>query len=225
MSIAIVGTDTDVGKTVISALVAERFRSVPGIAYWKPMATGLEPGTRESGDRQSVRTWVDPRVTILPETYAYRDPVSPHLAARRAGEVIRRTVLDAALAGHRKAHHRLVVEGIGGVLVPMSDRGDLFADWLATTGLPALVVVRSTLGTINHSLLTVEALRHRGVPIAGVVMNGPRDSENLDAVSRFSGISPIFEIDLLEPLVREAFRDRAATFDPEGQLAHHLEIS
>lgn len=224
MSLAVVGTDTDVGKTVISALVAARHANLGRVAYWKPVATGRPPGAAASDDSRSVGAWVGSRVTILPETYGFEDPVSPHLAARREGDTVRRSMLDRDLASHRAAGWRLIVEGIGGVLVPFDDDGVLFADWLATTRLPALVVARAGLGTINHSLLTLEALRHRRVPIVGMVMNGPPDIDNQEAVARFGEIAPVLEVAPIEPLDASTLEARAAAFDPDGRLASYLDV-
>lgn len=174
MKLVVVGTDTGVGKTLVSGLIA---RSRARVAYWKPVATGAAEGS----DGQTVRA-LAPAATIIPETYAFEPPIAPHLAAARAG-----TAIDLArlLADHAAIDPELdlVVEGIGGVLVPLTEEAS-FADLIRALGLPALVVARTALGTINHTLLTLEALRARGVEVLGVVFSGPPEPEVCAAIER-----------------------------------------
>ncbi len=114
-----------------------------------------------------------------------------------------------------------MVEGAGGVLVPLNDR-DMMTDLVARLGLPVLVVARSGLGTINHTLLTVEALRHRRLPVLGVVLNGPRHPENRAAIEAFGRVRVLAEFPLLEP-VEEATIATAAREVPTGFTAADLE--
>ena len=123
------------------------------------------------------------------EGYLFREPLSPHLAARLEGAAIDPDHLLAELARHRAESpgRALVVEGAGGLLVPLT--GDLLLiDLLAAAGLPCLLVALAGLGTINHTLLSLEALRRRGLEVAGVVMNGPPDPENGAAIERYAAL-------------------------------------
>ncbi|HJT40779.1 MAG TPA: dethiobiotin synthase, partial [Sphingobium sp.] len=150
----VTGTDTGIGKTVFSAGLAGAL----GAHYWKPVQAGVDP----QGDKETVaRLSGLPAAHILPEAYRLTTPASPHLAARIDGVTIN---LDRLALP--RIDGPLVIEGAGGVLVPVSETllmADLFAHW----GLPVILCARTGLGTINHSLLSIEALRGRGVPIAG----------------------------------------------------------
>lgn len=219
MSLAIVGTDTGVGKTVISALVLARHAETCPLAYWKPVATG----SCDERDTATVKA-LCPDAEVLPETFLFREPLSPHLAARREGRRIDQARLDEAfqLHGNAASQRSLVVEGAGGVLVPLDDDGVLLIDFLQRISLPCLVVARSTLGTINHTLLTLEALRHRELEIAGVVLNGPRNPENRRAIERFGEVEIVGELEPVSPLDAEAIDRAAASFDTAGHLAPFL---
>ena len=212
MSLIITGTDTHVGKTVVSALLLLRYASRQPW-YWKPVATGAR-----HRDSFSIDRWTD--APVIEEGYLYHPPVSPHLAARRA----RRPVDPAGLVRSYRMMDALplVIEGIGGALVPLTDDGYLFADLARALRLPCLVVARSTLGTINHTLLTLEALRRRRVPIAGVVFNGPPDAENRNAVERFGRTRVMGQVPPLGRLTAARLRRAARRFDARGRLRRLL---
>lgn len=166
MSVFIVtGTDTGVGKTVFAAGLAGAL----GAHYWKPIQAGVDP----EGDKESVaRLSGLPPERILPEAYRLATPASPHLAARIDGVEI-----DLDRLNPPKVDGPLVIEGAGGVLVPVSETlsmADLFAHWKA----PVILCARTGLGTINHSLLSIEALRSRNIPIAGIAFIGDAHAEN-----------------------------------------------
>lgn len=164
-TIVVTGTDTDVGKTVFAAALTVAL----GAHYWKPVQAGLADGS----DAGSVaRLGVDP-AKVLPEAYRLATPCSPHRAAEIDGVTI-----DPARLALPAVEGPLVVEGAGGVLVPLT-RTRSFADQAAAWGRPVVLVARTALGTINHSLLSIEALRARGVPLLGVAFIGDavEDSE------------------------------------------------
>jgi dethiobiotin synthetase len=244
LGLAVVGTDTGVGKTVVCALLlakygrraetdsfardardrrgpkkkAERPASGPRLAYWKPVSTGVE----RDRDALFIRTRAGDLADVIEEEYRFNPPVSPHLAARLVGEEIDLGRIREAWERHSSARDRaLVVEGIGGLLVPLNEQGDLLADLLALLGLPAVLVARTTLGTINHTLLALEAMRKRKIVVAGVVMDGPRSPENLEAIERFGAVKVLSEV---PPLVgggnpsRAAIISAADAFDPRGEL-------
>ena len=215
-------TDTEVGKTTTSAILCARYGPRHRLAYWKPVATGA----RDERDTERVEEWVGNLVDVLPETYLYDPPVSPHLAARLAGRPIELDTILGDLVAHALAdeERNLVIEGIGGVLVPFDDRGTLFVDLMVAVQLPVLVVARSTLGTINHTLLTVEALRSRSLDIAGLVLVGPPNVENRRAVESRSGLEVVSEIPWLERLDRETIRAAATQFDPRARLEGYFRV-
>ncbi|HEX6473392.1 MAG TPA: dethiobiotin synthase [Streptosporangiaceae bacterium] len=169
MSVLIVtGTDTGVGKTVVTAALATlALARGASVAVVKPGQTGVEPG--EPGDLADVRRLAG--ADDLHEPARFPDPLSPAAAARRAGmaPVALAVVADQvrALAGTRRL---VLVEGAGGLLVRYDEDGATIADLARLLGAPALVVVRPDLGTLNHTALTLEALAHRGIELGGVVI-------------------------------------------------------
>jgi dethiobiotin synthetase len=199
----VAGTDTDVGKTVFAAALAAAL----GAAYWKPVQAGLEDG----GDAATAtRLGVRPE-RILPEAYRLQTPCSPHRAAE-----IDRVVIDPASLDPPGAEGAMVIESAGGVLVPLT-RETTFSDVFARWRLPVILVARTTLGTINHSLLSLEALRRRGVPIHGVAFNGDPVEDSEATIAALGGVRRLGRLPRLDPLdatsLREAF---AAAFDLEA---------
>src|SRR5262249_41057621 len=161
----VTGTDTGVGKTVVSAALMIRLRSAAPVRYWKPIQTGIE-----QDDDTATVAWLAgcSAAELLSSGVRLRHPVSPHLAARLSGTVIDLPPLED-IFNEAAQSARIVVEGAGGALVPVNDL-QLMVDLMARLDLPAIVATRSTLGTINHTLLTIEALHRRSVTIAGAVM-------------------------------------------------------
>ncbi|MFZ0786599.1 MAG: dethiobiotin synthase [Candidatus Acidiferrales bacterium] len=170
----VTGTDTGVGKTVVSALLCAALDAI----YWKPIQTG----TREGADRPTVMRLAGlPRARTAPEAYRFAPPVSPHLAARRAGVRIDfRKIAMPQIA----ASENLIAEGAGGALVPINER-QLMTDLMRHLGLPVLLVTRTTLGTINHTLLSLAALRAAGLDVCGVIMVGKANRDNREAIERY----------------------------------------
>jgi dethiobiotin synthase len=159
--------------------------------YWKPVQSGLDGET----DTEVVR-----RLTALPperfhaSTYELRTPLSPHESARRDGVSISLSAFNLP-----ETSRPLIVEGAGGVLVPLN--GDaLVIDLIKQIGLPVILVARSSLGTINHTLLSLEALRARRVKIAGVIMSGAPNEANRNAIEAFGKIRVLMELPILSPL-------------------------
>ncbi|OIQ87272.1 ATP-dependent dethiobiotin synthetase BioD [mine drainage metagenome] len=178
----VTGTDTDVGKTMVSAWLVRSWRA----DYWKPVQSGVSQGA----DAEVIRrAW--PEVHAHPSTYLLPEPLSPHEAAARDGVSIRLGAFTLP-----ETERPLVVEGAGGVLVPLNDH-HLMTDLMKHLGLPVVVVARSGLGTINHTLLTLEALRNRRIGVAGVVLNGPPHPANRAAIEHFGKVAVIGELPLL----------------------------
>jgi malonyl-CoA O-methyltransferase len=178
----VTGTDTDIGKTLVAACLVRRW----GADYWKPAQTGL---IQDAGDSRTI-AWLagaDP-ARIHPPRHALQQPLSPEAAATAEGASIK---LDDFILPHTTAP--LVVEGAGGVLVPLAD-GVLMIDLIRRFGLPAVLVARGTLGTINHTLLSVEALRSRNIPVFGVVLVGLVVPSNREAIERHGKVKVLAEI-------------------------------
>ena len=219
MSLFVIGTDTGVGKTVVSAVLLARYRSERRLVYWKPVATGA----LIERDRDTVSALV-PGVETVAEAYLFGEPASPHLAARREGDEIELSRISNRWRELRTAFAGcgFVVEGAGGLLVPLDERGTLLADMVGAMALPVLVVARSTLGTINHTLLTLEALRARDIEIAGVVLNGPSQPANREAIERFGEVAVLAELPSLGAPGASLVEASAREFDPGGAFVRWL---
>lgn len=186
----VTGTDTGIGKTIFSAALTGALRA----HYWKPVQAGLDDGA----DRDHVARLADvPAANILPEAYRLNTPCSPHRAAELDGVVIELARL--ALPEVRP----LVIEGAGGALVPVT-RNTTYADVFAWWNLPVIVVARTALGTINHSLLTFEALRARGVPIHGVAFVGDANEDSEATICAMGQVKRLGRLPMLDRLDQQS---------------------
>jgi dethiobiotin synthetase len=202
MRLVVTGTDTGIGKTVLSGAIAQ----ATGAAYWKPIQAGLD----EETDSERVAAL---GVRTLPEAYRLNTPCSPHWAAEIDGV----TLSDAALE-LPDGEPDLVVEGAGGVLVPI--REDLlFADLFARWGLPVVLAARTALGTINHTLLSIEALRSRGVPILGVAFIGEAIENTEVTIARIGKVRRLGRLPILPEVTAEALRAAFAAHFNVGDFA------
>ncbi|WP_456324587.1 dethiobiotin synthase [Desulfonauticus submarinus] len=182
----ITGTDTGVGKTLISSLLVKKFNAY----YFKPIQTG----SKEERDVNIVKNLTGLNGEyFLPEVYLLKEPLSPHLAAKRENKKIE---LKKIFCPQKEP---LVVEGAGGVFVPLNENSFML-DLMQKFSLPVLVVARSTLGTINHTLLTLEALRQKKIDILGVILNGPLNLENKNAIEYYGKVKVLAEIPKLKTI-------------------------
>ena len=189
----VTGTDTGVGKTVVSALLCAALDAI----YWKPIQTG----TREGSDRPTVmRLAALPRERTAPEAYRFAPPVSPHLAARRAGVPIDLRKIEMPRIGARE---NMIAEGAGGALVPINET-QLMTDLMRHLRLPVLLVTRTTLGTINHTLLSLAALRAARLDVRGVIMVGKANRDNREAIERYGRAQVIGLVPRLARINRDA---------------------
>jgi len=197
---------------VIAAAIMHRYRSMAPLRYWKPVQTGIERDDDTSAVRFlgncSERELLDGGIRLS-------GPVSPHLAAElnqthiHIQELIR-------MVGTTPANW--VIEGAGGVLVPLNEL-ELMINLMVALQLPVLVVSRAELGTINHTLMTLEALRARSLRIAGVVMVGVRNASNRDAIEHYGNVAVLGEMPEIPTLTPEAVALWAnAELDPSGSL-------
>jgi dethiobiotin synthetase len=182
----ITGTDTGVGKTVVSAILMAGFNGY----YWKPIQSGLE----EMSDTEWVKEYTElPESHFFKETYRLTQPLSPQASALQDGV---RIELDAFNVPEVAESEYLIIEGAGGIMVPLNEK-DMMIDLMKRLKAPVLLVSRSSLGTINHTLLSLEQLRREGIEVLGVVMNGPRNNENREAIEHFGRVRVLAEV---EPL-------------------------
>lgn len=177
--IFITGTDTDVGKTVISSLIVKGMNAT----YWKIIQTGDDSDT---GFIKEVTRF--PKEKFMKEAYKLKDPLSPYAAAANEGQQIEIDHIKSLY--NNIPDGRLVVEGAGGVMVPVLE--DYYmSDLIKDLGLDTIVVARSGLGTLNHTLLTLEHLKNKKIDVTCVVMSGPENRSNMDIIEKFSGIRTI----------------------------------
>jgi len=183
----VTGTDTGIGKTVFAAALVHALDGV----YWKPVQAGLT-GETDSEAIQRLSGLSHDR--ILPETYKLPIPASPHVAAKRDGIEI-----DVDGLVLPDTHLPLIIEGAGGVMVPLTRHVlqiDLFAFW----GAPVILCASTKLGTINHSLLSIEALRRRSVPFLGIVFVGEENAESERAIVEMGQAPCLGRLPHLDPL-------------------------
>ncbi|HEV7343849.1 MAG TPA: ATP-dependent dethiobiotin synthetase BioD [Sphingopyxis sp.] len=232
----VTGTDTGIGKTIFSAALA----GATGAPYWKPIQAGLDDETDSetvakllpvakpwgggpprsggggaatspqspsvSASRCQLPTTSSQRGSILPEAYRLKTPASPHIAAEIDGIAI-------DLAALTPPPGDLIIEGAGGALVPVT-RTTLYADLFARWQIPVIVCARTALGTINHSLLTMEALRSRGVPIHGLAFLGDAMEDSEAIIAQISGVRRLGRFPIVDPLTPETLAEAfAANFD------------
>lgn len=192
--IVVTGTDTGIGKTIFSAGLA----GFLGASYWKPVQAGLE----EETDAQLVARLAGLAADrIVPERYRLRTPASPHESAAVDGVRIDPAALDVPDTGDRP----LVIEGAGGLMVPLN--GDtLFIDMFAWWRLPVVLCARTALGTINHSLLSVEALRKRNIDVLGIAFIGESNPESERAICAIGQVRRLGRLPWLSPLAADTLQ-------------------
>jgi dethiobiotin synthetase len=194
----VTGTDTGVGKTIFAAALTAALGGI----YWKPVQAGLDSET----DSQTVARLSG--APVLPEAWRLKLAASPHRAAAEEGVVIDP---DALLLP--ATDRPLVVEGAGGLMVPLNER-TLYVDLFARWGMPLILCARTSLGTINHSLLSIAAIRARYLPLLGVAFIGEANPDSEQTICRLTGVKRLGRLGPVAPLdgahLREAF---AAGFD------------
>ena len=199
----VTGTDTDVGKTVACACLVK----ATGALYWKPVQSGTDelPG----GDTATVASLTGHHPDDFPApAFAFRAALSPDQAARLEGKIIE----PAHLENRFPSESPLIVEGAGGLMVPLTDQV-LMIDIMKRLRLPVIIVARTGLGTINHTLLSLEALKVRHIPVAGVLFCGPDNPDNISTIKRLGQVPVIGHIPVLSPLDKTSIQHAAETLD------------
>ncbi len=195
-TLIVTGSDTGVGKTVVCAMLTLALEGI----YCKPIQSGTAGGT----DTQRVQAMTNlPASHFLPERYVLRTPISPHRAAELDGITIELESLDLV---HAPAGRLLIVEGAGGVLVPINRQNlqiALFSRWRA----PVIVVARTTLGTINHTLLTLEALKHHAIEVTGIIFVGDAMPDTERTIAEFGAAKILGRLPILPALDAGALHD------------------
>lgn len=200
----VTGTDTEIGKTITSTILTLGLNG----SYWKPIQSGLE----EETDSEFISQFID-KDRVLPEAYSLNKPLSPHLSAK-----IDNINIDFdSIKLPSKIKGPLIVEGAGGIHVPLNDKYFII-DIIKKFGLPTVITARSGLGTINHTLLTLEALRKRDISVLGVVMVGTKNFPNKEAIEKYGETSVLMEVEPIDKFTIENFK---AIYD-NSELAKKL---
>jgi dethiobiotin synthetase len=201
LRLIVTGTDTGIGKTVFSAALADAL----GACYWKPVQSGL---TEETDSETVLRLGRIPPQRILPEAWRLRTPVSPHRSAEIDG-----VALDPYALEPPAANSPLIIEGAGGLLVPLT-RHETFADVFARWQIPVVLCSRTGLGTINHTLLSLEAMRQRLIPVLGIAFLGDAQPDTQQIIADMGKVRVLGRLPRLEPLTADTLqREFRKSFD------------
>jgi len=199
MRLFVTGIGTEVGKTVISAILTEALEA----DYWKP----VQAGDLDYSDTHKVKDLVSNSKSVFhSETHALNHPMSPHAAAERDG-------VEISLNDFKIPHtdNNLVIEGAGGLMVPLNRR-DCIIDLIEGLGVEAVLVSRNYLGSINHTLLSVEALKSRGIAIKGIIFNDEENAETESVILEMTGLQCLGRVGVIEDLSKESVAKCAENF-------------
>lgn len=181
MRLFVTGIGTEIGKTISSSILVEALQA----DYWKP----VQAGELENSDTMRVEELISNGRTILhPERYSFFEPASPHYASALEG--VQMKLEDFELP---ETDNHLIVEGAGGLLVPLNDK-HLMIDLMAHLKLPVVLVSRHYLGSINHTLLSLEALQNRGIEVLGIIFNGDEHPPTEEAILQHSNATVLGRI-------------------------------
>lgn len=193
----VTGIGTNVGKTVVSAILSEALKA----SYWKP----VQAGDIDNSDSIKVNRLTSKDVVVLEEKYRLNTPASPHLAAEIDGITIQ--LSDFSLP---TVDRNLIVEGAGGLMVPMNNGGDMYIDLIQQFNLPVILVSMHYLGSINHTLLSIEALKARNIQIEGIVFVGDENLATEKIILQKTNIRMIARIPLTEAISSDFIKDQAS---------------
>ena len=189
------GIGTDVGKTVVSAIVAESLKAT----YWKP----IQAGDFDNSDSLKIKSLTE-NVTVLEEGVKLMQAMSPHATARIDG--VKLNLSDFSLP---KVDGNFIVEGAGGLLVPLNSEGLTITDLIEEFKLPVIIVSRHYLGSINHTLLTVEVLKNRGIVVKGIVFVGAENTDTEEIILFTTGLKMIVRIPEVNEITKEFIIEQA----------------
>jgi len=190
----VTGIGTDVGKTVVSAILVEKLQS----DYWKP----VQSGDLDNSDTIKVQKLVSNPVTKFhPEAYRLTQPFSPHKSAAIDGIDINLQAIKLP-----STSNKLLIEGAGGLMVPLNKKS-LVVDLISHLNAEVILVVRNYLGSINHTLLSIELLKQRNLPVKGIIFNGKADASSETFIEEYTSIPVLGRIPELEKLDADVIKD------------------
>ena len=201
----VTGVGTDIGKTVVSSILAQVLKAT----YWKP----VQAGDLDNSDSLKVKKWCDEDVTVLTEVFTLSQPMSPHAAAKIDGVEI---TLDQFVLP--KIDGNLIIEGAGGIMVPLNQEGLLFLDLIEKWKLPVILVSRHYLGSINHTLMTAEILKNKNCKVEGIVFVGDNNPSTEEIILKKTKLPFLFRIPLTEVVNKEFIQEQALTISSIHQF-------
>ncbi|WP_316784354.1 dethiobiotin synthase [Pedobacter frigiditerrae] len=183
----VTGIGTGIGKTIVSAIITEKLNA----DYWKP----IQSGDLEQSDSLAIERLIsNDKTKIHPETYRLNNPLSPHLSAKIDGIEIK---LNQFILP--ETQNNLIVEGAGGLMVPLNNK-ELILDLIKYLNLEVILISQNYLGSINHTLLTLNTLKQHNISIKGIIFNGEANSESESYILNYTGISLLGNIPVLKAL-------------------------
>jgi len=183
----VTGIDTNIGKTVVSAVLVSALNA----DYWKP----IQSGDLDNSDSNKVAKMVGTNSVIHPETFQLKNPLSPHVSAEMDG--IQIDLEDFTIPNTKNS---LIIEGAGGLLVPINKKGDYISDLICDLGVEVVLVVKNYLGSINHTLLSIEHLKSRGIRIKGIVVVGDKNEASESIITNNTGVKILHHLPIAEVL-------------------------
>ena len=196
----VTGIGTEIGKTIISAILVEKLKA----DYWKP----IQSGELESSDTIKVSHLICNSISKFhPEAYQLTQPFSPHYSAKLDGVSVSLAEINLP-----ETTQNLIIEGAGGLLVPINDK-DLMIDLIQKLNIEVILVSKNYLGSINHTLLSVEALKSRGIAIKGIIFNGTKNQSTEEIITSLTGLAVIGRVPEMEIIDKESIKKATSFID------------
>ena len=191
----ITGIDTGIGKTVVSSILVQALSA----NYWKP----IQSGDLENSDSLKVADLISKRINIYPESYRLTEPLSPHLSAKKGGiEIKLKDIVPPSST-------QLIIEGAGGVMVPIDEKGTYVTDMLSFCDAEVILVTKNYLGSINHTLLSIHYLQSKNYKIKGIVVTGEEDIETESIITNNTGVPILFHVPITTDLSKSFIKEQA----------------
>jgi len=195
-SFFVTGIDTNIGKTIVAAILVEALNA----DYWKP----IQSGDLHYADTDKIKALVNETIILHPETYRLNNPLSPHASAKLDNISIS---LDSFQIP--KTNNNLIVEGAGGLLVPINEDGDYLSDIIVKLGMEIILVSKNYLGSINHTLLSIAYLKSNGMSIKGIIIVGERNESSESIIAKNTGVNILHHVPMVEAVTREFIKEQA----------------
>lgn len=196
----VTGIDTGVGKTVVSSILVQALTA----NYWKP----IQSGDLENSDSKTIANLISKKINIYPESYRLTAPLSPHLSAKKDGvEIKLKDIVPPSST-------QLIIEGAGGVMVPINERGNYVTDMLSYCDAEVILVTKNYLGSINHTLLAIQYLQSKNYNIKGIVVTGDQNIETESIITKNTGVPILFHVPFTSDLSKAFIKEQASRVRP-----------